>query len=82
MAMVQAAYANNASTIFQARFDRYVNDVLSAPMPSWQMTLGYVIGGVYRALAIGVALVVLAIAASWTCRSSGRSRCSPPSRSA
>ena len=61
MAMVQAAYANNASTIFQARFDRYVNDVLSAPMPSWQMTLGYVIGGVYRALAIGVALVVLAI---------------------
>ena len=32
MAMVQAAYANNASTIFQARFDRYINDVLSAPM--------------------------------------------------
>jgi ABC-2 type transport system permease protein len=61
MAMVQAAYANNASTIFQARFDRYVNDVLSAPMPSWQMTLGYVVGGVYRALAIGVALVVLSL---------------------
>jgi len=61
MAMVQAAYANNASTIFQARFDRYVNDVLSAPMPSWQMTLGYVIGGVYRALAIGAALVVLSL---------------------
>ena len=34
MAMAQAAYANNASTIFQARFDRYVNDVLSAPMRS------------------------------------------------
>ena len=31
MGMVQAAYSNNASTIFQARFDRYVNDVLSAP---------------------------------------------------
>ena len=61
MAMAQAAYANNASSIFQARFDRYVNDVLSAPMPSWQMTLGYVIGGVYRALAIGAALVVLSL---------------------
>jgi ABC-2 type transport system permease protein len=61
MAMVQAAYANNASTIFQARFDRYVNDVLSAPIPSWQMTLGYVIGGVYRALAIGAALVGLSL---------------------
>ena len=61
MAMVQAAYANNASSIFQARFDRYVNDVLSAPMHPWQMTLGFVVGGLYRALVIGVALLVLAI---------------------
>ena len=62
MAMVQAAYANNASTIFQARFDRYVNDILSAPMHPWQMTLGFVLGGVYRAFAIGAALLVLAVA--------------------
>ena len=60
MAMVQAAYANNASSIFQARFDRYVNDVLSAPMHPWQMTLGFVVGGVYRAFAIGIALLLLA----------------------
>ncbi len=62
MAMVQAAYANNASTIFQARFDRYVNDILSAPMHPWQMTLGFVVGGVFRAFAIGVSLLVLCIA--------------------
>ncbi len=61
MAMAQAAFANNASTIFQARFDRYVNDVLSAPMKSWQMTLGYTVGGLVRALAIGVSLLVLAV---------------------
>ena len=61
MAMVQAAYANNASTIFQARFDRYINDVLSAPMRPWQMTLGYTVGGLFRALAIGGSLLVLAV---------------------
>jgi ABC-2 type transport system permease protein len=60
MGMVQAAYANNASSIFQARFDRYINDVLSAPMPTWQMNAGYVIGGVVRALLIGGSLLVLA----------------------
>jgi ABC-2 type transport system permease protein len=60
MGMVQAAYANNASSIFQARFDRYINDVLSAPMPTWQMNVGYVIGGVFRALLIGSSLLVLA----------------------
>ena len=61
MGMVQAAFSNNASTIFQARFDRYVNDILSAPMHAWQMTLGFVVGGVFRALAIGGSLLVLAI---------------------
>ena len=60
MGMVQAAYSNNASTIFQARFDRYVNDVLSAPMRPWQMSLGFTVGGIVRALAIGVSLLVLA----------------------
>jgi len=61
MGMVQAAFANNASTIFQARFDRYINDVLSAPMRSWHMTFGYTIGGIVRALAIGLSLLVLAV---------------------
>jgi ABC-2 type transport system permease protein len=60
MGMVQAAYANNASSVFQARFDRYINDVLSAPMPTWQMNAGYVVGGVFRALLIGGSLLVLA----------------------
>ena len=62
MAMVQAAYANNSASIFQARFDRYIHDVLSAPMRPWQMTLGYTVGGVVRALAIGSSLLVLAVA--------------------
>ena len=61
MAMVQAAYSNNSSSIFQARSDRYVNDVLSAPMTSWQMNLGFNVGGIVRALAIGLALVALAV---------------------
>jgi ABC-2 type transport system permease protein len=62
MAMVQAAYANNSASIFQARFDRYIHDVLSAPMHPWHMTLGFTVGGVVRALAIGASLVVLAMA--------------------
>lgn len=61
MAMVQAAYSNNSSSIFQARSDRYVNDVLSAPMHPWQMNLGFNLGGAVRALAIGALLLVLAL---------------------
>src|SRR5919206_2789685 len=36
MAMVQAAYSNNSATVFQAKFDRYLNDILSAPMRAWE----------------------------------------------
>ncbi len=61
MAMVQAAYSNNASSVFQARSDRYINDVLSAPMRPWQMNLGFNLGGVVRALMIGAGLAAIAI---------------------
>ncbi|HEY8581706.1 MAG TPA: ABC transporter permease [Capillimicrobium sp.] len=61
MAMVQAAYANNSATVFQARFDRYLNDILASPMRSWEINLGLTLGGVARALLIGVALLALAI---------------------
>jgi ABC-2 type transport system permease protein len=64
MAMVQAAYSNNASSVFQARSDRYINDVLSAPMLPWQMNLGFNLGGVVRALMIGAGLAAVAIPAT------------------
>lgn len=61
MAMVQAAYSNNASSVFQARFDRYLNDVLASPMRNWQINLGLSLGGIVRALLIGISLLALAI---------------------
>src|SRR6266498_1831406 len=61
MAMVQAAYSNNSSSVFQARFDRYLNDVLAAPMRNWEVNLGLSLGGAVRALAIGVSLGLLAL---------------------
>jgi ABC-2 type transport system permease protein len=60
MAMAQAAYSNNSSSIFQARSDRYINDVLAAPIHPWQMNLGLMIGGVFRGLLIGAGLVAVA----------------------
>ena len=58
MAMVQAAYANNSASVFQAKFDRYLNDILAAPMRAWEVNLGLSLGGVVRALLIGVSLLL------------------------
>jgi ABC-2 type transport system permease protein len=65
MAMVQAAYNNNSSSVFQARSDRYIHDVLSAPMHPWQVNLGFTVGGVARAVAIGAGLMALAVPLTW-----------------
>ena len=61
MAMVQAAYSNNSSTVFQARFDRYINDILASPMRPWEINLGLTLGGVVRALLIALALLALSL---------------------
>jgi ABC-2 type transport system permease protein len=61
MAMVQAAFSNNATSVFQARFDRYIHDVLAAPMRSWEVNLGLSLGGAVRALLIATALVAVAL---------------------
>jgi ABC-2 type transport system permease protein len=61
MGMAQAAYANNSSSVFQARFDRYLNDVLAAPMRSWEINLALSLGGAVRALLIGGGLLAVAI---------------------
>jgi ABC-2 type transport system permease protein len=61
MSMAQAAYANNSSSVFQARFDRYINDVLASPMRAWEINLGLNLGGAVRALLIGGGLLAIAL---------------------
>jgi ABC-2 type transport system permease protein len=61
MTIVQQAYNNNASSIYQARSDRYAHDVLSAPMHPWQVNLGWNLGGIARGFVIGAGILALAI---------------------
>ena len=61
MAMVQAAYANNSASVFQAKFDRYLNDILAAPMRAWEVNVGLSLGGVVRALLIGIGLLICSL---------------------
>jgi ABC-2 type transport system permease protein len=61
MAMIQAVYANNSTSVFQARFDHYINDILAAPMRSWEINLALSLGGVVRALLIGLGLLACAL---------------------
>src|SRR5919107_1170045 len=61
MSMAQAAYANNSSSVFQARFDRYIHNVLASPMRAWEVNFGLNLGGAVRAGLIGAGLLAIAV---------------------
>jgi ABC-2 type transport system permease protein len=50
--VVTQAYNNNSSSIFQGRLDGWIEDVLSAPMHAWQISVSILIAGFVRALLI------------------------------
>ncbi|MFN8109191.1 MAG: ABC transporter permease [Thermoleophilia bacterium] len=53
MGVATAAFANNATSLYQARGDGFIEDPVSSPMTPTQLTVGYTVGGVVRGLIIG-----------------------------
>jgi ABC-2 type transport system permease protein len=61
MSVITAAYGNTSTSLFDAKRDRYIDDVLISPMTPLQMALAYVLGGVVRGLLVGAGTFALAM---------------------
>lgn len=61
MSIITASYGNTSSSIFDAKRDRYIDEVLISPMTPLQMALGYVMGGVARGALVGAGTFVLVV---------------------
>ena len=53
MGVATSAFGNNATSIYQARSDGFIEDPASSPMSPTQLLVGYMAGGVVRSLTIG-----------------------------
>ena len=62
MAVITNAYSNVVSSFYGARFQRFVEEMLVSPMPSYVLVAGYITGGVLRGLLVG--LIVTCVAAT------------------
>lgn len=60
MGVGTAAFANNATSLYQARSDGFVEDPVSSPMTASQLAIAYTLGGVIRGLIIGTGTLVAA----------------------
>jgi ABC-2 type transport system permease protein len=61
MTVASQSVANASTSLFQAKNEGYIEDVLTAPLRAWQLVLAYMIGAVVRALA---AALIVALAAA------------------
>lgn len=61
MTVAAQSFSNTSTSLFQAKNEGYVEDVLSSPLRAWQLALAYMSGGLLRAfVAAGVVAVVAA----------------------
>lgn len=60
MGVATSAFANTATSIYQARNDGFIEDPVSSPMGPIHLLVGYLAGGVVRGLVIGVATLAAA----------------------
>ena len=61
MAIINNAYANVCTSFYGVRFERNIEELLVAPVPYSIILLGYVSGGVIRALFVGVEAIVITL---------------------
>ncbi len=61
MSVITNAYANVVSSFFGAKFQRHIEELLVAPIPSAVIVAGLVTGGVARGLAVGAVVTAVAL---------------------
>jgi len=61
LSIITGSYGNTSSSLFDAKRERYIDDVLISPITPFQMALAYVLGGALRGMMVGVGTFALAI---------------------
>jgi ABC-2 type transport system permease protein len=60
-AVLAVGYVNGTTSLFEARHDRYLHDVLASPLRWWEMNLALVLGGLIRELIVAGATMAIAL---------------------
>jgi ABC-2 type transport system permease protein len=60
-AVLNVGYINGTTSLFEARRDRYLHDVLASPLRWWEVNLALVLGGIIRGVLTGVGILAIAM---------------------
>jgi ABC-2 type transport system permease protein len=61
MSLLQNAFANSSSSLIIAKYQGNIVDFLLAPLSHWQLTIGFMVGGIVRGVLVGLVIYVVSI---------------------
>ena len=61
MTVASQTFANCSTSLFQAKNEGYIEDVLTSPLRPWQVALSYLSGGLLRGLLAGLVVAVVGL---------------------
>jgi ABC-2 type transport system permease protein len=61
MTVASQTFSNNSTSLFQAKSEGYIEDVLTSPLRPWQLAVAYMAGGFVRGFTAALAVALLAI---------------------
>ena len=61
MSVAGQAFANSSTSLFQAKNEGYIEDILTSPRRPWQLALSYLSGGLVRGLLAAITVGMLAL---------------------
>jgi ABC-2 type transport system permease protein len=59
MSLITGSQMNSSWSVFDAKRERYIDEVLISPMSDLQIALAYTLGGTLRGLAMGIGVFVV-----------------------
>ena len=60
-AILTVGFFNGTTSLFEARRDKYINDVFASPLRWWEINAALVTGGIVRGIIVGAGVLAIAV---------------------
>jgi ABC-2 type transport system permease protein len=61
MSILMNSFINTSSSFFGSKFSRSIEEMIVSPMPNYIILLGYICGGVFRGIVVGILVVLMSL---------------------
>ncbi len=58
MAVINQSYANSSSSIMQAKYLKFIEDYLVAPLSGFELSMSFILGSIFRGVVNGILIII------------------------